>query len=105
MGAISVLGNAKSNRHRKTYLVELGGATRQYMFLLGEILLVRASKKSAEAIVATTPAERPEQRRAKESRKNHNPNLIPRSAQRVETSRRHNDDDYRNGEASRSGGS
>ena len=73
---MSVLGNAKSNRHRKTYLVELGGTTRQYMFLLGEILPVRAGKKSAEAIVAMTLVERPKQRRAKESRKNHSPNLI-----------------------------
>ena len=60
MRANSVLGNAKSNRHRKTYLVELGGTTRQYMFLLGEILAARAGKKSAAAIVAMTPAERQE---------------------------------------------
>ena len=60
MWAISVLGNAKSNSHRKTHLVESGGTARKYMFLLGEILLVRVGKKSAEAIVAMTSVERQE---------------------------------------------
>jgi len=67
---MSVLGNAKSNSHRKTHQVEPDGAGRKYMFLLGEILRARAIKKSAEAIVVLMPAERQEERRAKESRKN-----------------------------------
>jgi len=33
MRAISVLANAKSNGHRKTHEVELGGAGRKYMHL------------------------------------------------------------------------
>jgi hypothetical protein len=70
---MSVLGNAKSNSHRKTLQVELGGAARKYMFLLGEISAVRAEEKSAEAIVVMRPAERQEERRAEESRKNHSP--------------------------------
>ena len=77
MWAISVLGNAKSNRHRKTHGVESDGTTRKYMFLLGEILSGKKStdKKSAEAVVVMTLAERREERRAEESRENHNPNL------------------------------
>ncbi len=75
-----MLGNAKSNCHRKTYLVELGGTTRQYMFLLGEILPVRAGKKSAEAIVALITAERQKERRAEESRKKSSLNLDTESA-------------------------
>lgn len=75
MWAISVLGNAKSNSHRKTHGVESGGPARKYMFLPGEILAARADKKSAEAVVAMTLAERQEQQRAEESRKNHNLNL------------------------------
>ena len=76
MWAISVLGNAKSNRHRKTHGVESDGPARKYMFLLGEILPGKKSmgKKSAEAVVVMTPAERQEERRAEESRENHNPN-------------------------------
>lgn len=66
---MSVRVNAKSNRHRKTYAVEPDGPGRKYMFLLGEILLVRAGKKSAEAIVVLRPAERQEERRAEASRK------------------------------------
>ena len=69
---MSVLGNAKSNRHRKTYPVEPGGTGRQSMFLLGEIWTVRAGQKSAEAVVALMPGESREERRAEESRKNHN---------------------------------
>lgn len=72
---MSVLGNAKSNRHRKTHGVESDGPARKYMALPGEILTARADKKSAEAVVAMTPAERQEQQRAEESRKNHNLNL------------------------------
>lgn len=75
MWAISVLGNAKSDSHRKTHGVESDGPARKYMFLPGEILAARAGKKSAEAVVAMTPAERQEQQRAEESRKNHNLNL------------------------------
>lgn len=70
---MSVLGNAKSNSHRKTLQVELGGPDRKYMFLLGEISAVRADEKSAEAIVVMTLAERQEERRAEESRKSHSP--------------------------------
>jgi hypothetical protein len=55
---MSVLGNAKSNSHRKTHQVEPDGTGRKYMFLLGEILSARAIKKSAEAIVVSRPAER-----------------------------------------------
>jgi hypothetical protein len=71
--AISVLGNAKSDRHRKTHGVESDGPARKYMFLLGEILPARAGKKSAEAVVAMTPVERQEEQRAEESRENHSP--------------------------------
>ncbi len=49
---MSVLGNAKSNRHRKTHLVESGGTARKVMFLLGEISRMRVREKSAEAVVA-----------------------------------------------------
>jgi hypothetical protein len=55
--------------------VESDGPARKYMFLLGEILPARAGKKSAEAIVALTPAERQDERRAEESREIHSPNL------------------------------
>ena len=55
--------------HRKTQLVEPDGTTRKYMFLPGEILPVRAGKKSADAVVALKPVERQEERRAEESRK------------------------------------
>jgi len=73
--AISVLGNAKSNRHRKTPLVESGGPARKYMFLLGEILPARAGKKSAEAVLVEIPVERQEERRAEESQKRSSLNL------------------------------
>ena len=55
---MSVLGNAKSNSHRKTHQVEPDGAGRKYMFLLGETLRARAIKESAEVIVALIPVER-----------------------------------------------
>jgi hypothetical protein len=45
------------------------------MFLPGETSLARAGEESAEAVVVLTPAERQEERRAEESRKNHSPNL------------------------------
>ena len=70
---MSVLGNAKSNSHRKTLQVELGGTARKYMFLPGEISAVRADEKSAEAVVVMRLAQRQEERRAEESRKNHSP--------------------------------
>jgi len=82
---MSVLGNAKSNCHRKTHTVESGGTTRQYMFLLGEILPARAGKKSAEAVVVLIAAERQQERRAEESRKIASLNLGTRGAQRAET--------------------
>ncbi len=56
---MSVLGNAKSNRHRKTYPVEPGGTGRQSMFLLGEIWTTRVGQKSAEAVVCA--GQRPDQ--------------------------------------------
>ncbi len=47
MWAISVLGNAKSNCHRKTHAVELGGAGRKYMHLTrGELRSERAGEVS-----------------------------------------------------------
>lgn len=70
---MSVLGNAKSDSHRKAPKVEPVGTGRKYMFLLGEILDVRAAKKSAEAVVARRLTERSEERRAEESREDHNP--------------------------------
>ena len=58
MRAMSVLGNAKSNCHRKTHEVELDGAGRKYMLLPGEISAMRVGEKSAESVVATRHAER-----------------------------------------------
>jgi len=55
MRAISVLGNAKSNRHRKTHEVELDGAGRKYMHLTRgdlayesgrEVSIVRSSEEA-----------------------------------------------------------
>ncbi len=48
---MSMLGNAKSNSHRKTLQVEPGGTGREYMFLLGESWDARALQQSAEAVV------------------------------------------------------
>ena len=73
---MSVLGNAKSNRHRKTHGVEPDGAARKYMFLLGEILRARARKKSAEAVVVLMATERWQERRAEESRKDLSLDLV-----------------------------
>ena len=95
---MSVLGNAKSNSHRKTLQVELGGTARKYMFLPGEISAVRADEKSAEAVVVMTLAERQEERRAEESRKNHSPDLMELGMQVGETRGRCNCGDYRLGE-------
>ena len=75
---MSVLGNAKSNRHRKTYLVEPGGTGRKYMFLLGETWRVRAGQESAEAVVASMPGESRVERRAEESRESRS--LHPRGS-------------------------
>lgn len=97
MWAISVLGNAKSDRHRKTHLVESGGTARKYMFLLGEILPARAGKKSAEAVVVMMPAERQEERRAEESRKKSSLNLDTEGEQMTETLRSRNCGGYRSG--------
>jgi hypothetical protein len=58
MRAISVLGNAKSDRHRKTHEVELDGAGRKYMHLPGEISAMRVVEKSAESVVARRLIER-----------------------------------------------
>ena len=96
MWAISVLGNAKSNRYRKTHQVEPGGTGRKYMILLGENLSARAGKKSAEAVVAMRPTERQEERRAEEPRKKSNLNLDPEGEQMTETWRRCNCGSYRN---------
>lgn len=82
---MSVLGNAKSNRHRKTHPVESGGTTRKYMFLLGEILPARAGKKSAEAVVVRIAAERRQERRAEESREIASLNLETQGGKRTET--------------------
>ena len=82
---MSVLGNAKSNCHRKTHTVESGGTTRKYMLLLGEILPARAGKKSAEAVVVMIADESQQERRAEESRKITSLNLGTRGEKRTET--------------------
>jgi hypothetical protein len=69
MWAMSVLGNAKSDRHRKTHEVELDGAGRKYMHLPGEISAMRVVEKSAESVVAKRFVERRAERRDEESRK------------------------------------
>jgi hypothetical protein len=58
MRVISVLGNAKSNRHRKTHGVELDGAGRKYMHLPGEIWAMRVVEKSAQFVVVKMRTER-----------------------------------------------
>ena len=55
MWAIRVLANAKSNRHRKTHQVELGGTGRQFWHLTRGDLRGERPEKSAEAIVARKP--------------------------------------------------
>jgi hypothetical protein len=51
--AMSVLGNTKSNRYRKTHQVELGGTGKKsFSTLPGEIFQMRVWKKSAEAVLA-----------------------------------------------------
>lgn len=68
MRAISVLGNAKSNRHRKTHQVEPGGTGPQICSctLPGEISAARAVEKSAEAVVVKRAVETRKERRAEE---------------------------------------
>lgn len=90
MWAISVLGNAKSNRHRKTHGVESDGPARKYMFLPGEILAARAGKKSAEAVVVSILCESRGERRAEELRENRNLNLDDVSEKTGDTWRRCN---------------
>ena len=102
--AMSVLGNAKSNRHRKTYPVEPGGTGREYMFLLGEAWRVRAGQESAEAVVVMTPAQRRAERRAEESRENHGLHLPWWASRWAKRSRRCNCGSYRGGGPSRAGG-
>lgn len=58
MWAMSVLGNAKSNRHRKTHEVELDGTGRKYKFLPGEISAMRVDEKSAQFVVVERLVER-----------------------------------------------
>ena len=59
MRAISVLGNAKSNCHRKTHAVELDGAGRKYMHLtrgdlahesVREVSTVRSSEEARRKV-------------------------------------------------------
>ena len=53
---MSVLVNAKSNSHLKTRHVESGGTGQLSSCTLpGEVSIVRATEKSAEAIVAKIP--------------------------------------------------
>jgi len=99
----SVLGNAKSNCHRKMYPVERGGTGRKYMFLLGETWRVRACQESAEALVALTPGESRDERRTEESREDHSPARIRRARRRPTRSRRCNCGSYRGGGPSPSG--
>ena len=100
---MSVLGNAKSNCHRKTYPVEPGGTGREYMFLLGETWRVRVCQESAEAVVALTPGESRDERRAEESREDHSPARIGRARRQPTRSRRCNCGSYRGGGPSPSG--
>jgi hypothetical protein len=96
---MSVLGNAKSNRHRKTYPVEPGGTGRKYLFLLGETWRVRASQESAEAIVALMPGESWAERRAEESREDHSLHPFPAARRRATRVRSGNCGSSRTGRA------
>jgi len=51
MRAISVLGATKSNGHRKTHQVELGGPSRRFWHLTRGDLAGVAREKSADAVV------------------------------------------------------
>lgn len=99
-----LLGNAKSNRHRKTYPVEPGGTGRKYLFLLGETWRVRASQESAEAIVALMPGESGAERRAEESREDHSLHPFPAARRRATRVRSGNCGSSRTGGPSRAGG-
>lgn len=101
---MSVLGNAKSHRHRKMYPVEPGGTGRKYMFLLGETWQARARQETAEAIVAKTPGESRDERRAEASRKSHSLHPIWRAGRRAKRPRRWNYGNYLDGEPNRAGG-
>ena len=68
MWAMSMLGNAKSESHRKTHPVEHDGAGRQYMFLLGEISELRGFGEVTELVVVRTFGESQIERRTEESR-------------------------------------
>ena len=63
--------------HHETHQVEPDGTGRKYMSLPGEISVVRAAEKSAEAVVATTPVETREEQRAEASRKDSIPAPAP----------------------------
>jgi hypothetical protein len=77
MRAMSVLGNAKSNCHRKTHRVEPDGTGRtersdsltSSRTLPGEASGARASEESAKAVVVKTSGETQEERRAEEKKK------------------------------------
>ena len=86
MWAMSVLGNAKSDSHRKTHQVEPGGTGRKYMFLPGETLSARARKESAEAVVALMPVQVRVEQRAEGSRKDHSPSSDRSDEKAAETS-------------------
>ena len=101
---MSVLGNAKSNRHRKTYTVEPGGTGREYMFLLGETWCARAGQESAEAVVARRPGESRAERRAEESREDHSLHPFSAARRRAKRAWRCNCGSYRDGGPSRAGG-
>ena len=94
---MSVLGNAKSNSHRKTHQVEPDGTGRKYMFLLGEIWHARAGQKSAEAIVVLTPGESRDERRAEESREDHSLDRMWKARRQPTRARRCNYGSYRGG--------
>ncbi len=67
---MSVLGNVKSKSHRKAHTVEPDDTGRRSSRVLpGEAWRARAIQESAEAIVATRTAEKPEERRAEEQSK------------------------------------
>jgi len=101
---MSVLGNAKSSRQRKTYLVEPGGTGREYMFLLGETWRVRASRESAEAIVVWAPGESRVERRAEEAREDHSLHPSTAARRRATRVRSGNCGSFRAGGPSQAGG-
>ena len=100
---MSGLGTAKSNSHRKTHQVEPDGPGRKYMFLLGETWRVRACQESAEAVVALTPGESRDERRAEEPREDHSLHRMWKARRSLIRSRRCNSGNYRGGGPSPSG--